>query len=587
MIENAIRSLFWAIAKLFLSIGDWVYEIINTVINIDLTNSNVIFYTWGFMLLFLTFACFFRIAFVILQKTADDGESIDVSKILKKIGSVFLVVALSTTFFNFALTAPGYIVRTYNNVVTYDERMTSSTAVISATAKTPVTSSLGDMSATDEVISIDTIDEKLNEKESGEYIYFLGYAELLLCMIGAFVVACLQISLIVDTVLRLFLNIFRFVIGFIPISSLVEDNSTCGDWVRDMISDAFVMMFVPIALNVVYGLMSTSAFTLLNGIVRIIIFAIGLMAISKAGDMIAKYIGASNLSKGSGKGAMVLGLGSMMAIKGAGSVLKGAGKYIPKAAGGLWGAAKGGAGMASQLANDSKNYSFAQAGMSASLGGALGNTVGGFGSGIVNSSKKDGYFVNNSSQETFQSNSSSQNVDDSILDQSPTSHMNMSEYQTKNGINNTAERNSVGINTGKGNASGNPVSKPSNGTEQNGRTVIGQQSSVTETPNTGSIGSGKQSSMSGTQNVGSTGSGGNTRSTRTKSSPISSGSRGFVDDPASGHLYKSSNTVYKPATRNAYRGQQRTSGNVSGAASMANARTVEKNIKERYEGSEV
>lgn len=507
MIEDAIRSLFWAIAKLFLSIGDWIYDIINMVINIDISNSKVIIYTWSFMLIFLSFACFFRIAFVILQKTADDNESLDTSKLMKKLGSVFLVVALSTTFFNFSLVAPGYIVKTYNNVITYDERMTSSTAVISATAKTPVTSSLGEMSSTDEVINIKTIDEKLNEEENGEYIYFLGYAELLLCVVGAIIVAVLQINLIVDTVLRLFLNIFRFVIGFIPISSLVEDHSTCGDWVRDMISDAMMMMFVPISLNMVYGLMSTSAFTLLNGIVRIIIFAIALMAISKTGDMVAKYIGASNFSKG-GRAGGIFGIGTMMAIRGAGSVLRGAGKYLPKAAGGIANGisniAKNGAEKATEAAKDAKDYSLRQAALGASIGDVA-----------TGGKNKNDYFVNNSSQGTFQSNSTNHNLEESVLDQSPTSNINESNNEASKVSMTDTVKSSSGENLSKNyTSSGMGEAVKGNGKE-------------------------KQSPLS-----------------KTSHSPVSTGGTAFVDNPTSGHLYKSSNSIYKQSIVDKHKNKQ-------------------------------
>lgn len=537
MIEDAIRSLFWAIAKLFLSIGDWIYDIIETVVNIDLSNSKVILYTWSFMLIFLSFACLFRIFFVLLQKTADDNEKIDTSKLLKKLGSVFLVVAISTTFFNFCLVAPGYIVRTYNKVITYDERMTSSTAVISATAKTPVTSSLDDMSSTDEVISIETIDKKLNEEENGEYIYFMGYAELLLCLVGAIIVAVLQISLIIDTALRLFLNIFRFVIGFIPISSMVEDNSTCGDWVRDMISDALMMMFVPISLNMVYGLMSTSTFTLLNGIVRIIIFAIGIMAISRIGDMVAKYIGASNFSKGGGKGGAIFGIGSMMAIRGAGSLMRGAGKYLPKAAKGISNIAKSGAEKAAQVAGTMKDNAIRDAALSASLG----NAIGGLGSNISQNTKKDNYFVNDNSKETYQGGSLNQNMDESVLDQSPTSSANESnDAGARNSSNRTSE-------TAQG-SSGENLTKNSTSGGVNGQAKGNMNL--------------KQSSYS-----------------NAKSSPVSTGGVGFVDNPTSGHLYKSSGSVYKQSIRSAYKGK------MNSAKGQAQTSTSKQNTKNEYKSA--
>ena len=165
MIEDAMRVVFWAIAKLFLSASDWMYDMLNAVVNLNLAGSNEITYTWLFFLSFLLFATFVRVGYVLLRKTANEDEEVEIGSILKKITNIFLVICISLTAFFFALQAPSEITKIYNNVVTYDEKMSPSTAVISSTAKTPITSKLSDMSSSDEVIGIDTIDDKLNDED--------------------------------------------------------------------------------------------------------------------------------------------------------------------------------------------------------------------------------------------------------------------------------------------------------------------------------------------------------------------------------------------------------------------------------------
>lgn len=66
MIEDAIRTLFWAIAKLFLSASDWMYDMLNAVVNLNLAGSNEITYTWLFFLSFLSFATFVTVGYVLL-----------------------------------------------------------------------------------------------------------------------------------------------------------------------------------------------------------------------------------------------------------------------------------------------------------------------------------------------------------------------------------------------------------------------------------------------------------------------------------------------------------------------------------------
>lgn len=553
MIENAIRSLFWAIAKLFLAVSDWVNEIIDMIININLSNSNIIIYTWLFMLGFLTFACFFRIAFVLLHQMADDEESIDVSKFLKKLGSVFLVVTVSVTFFNFSLVAPRHVINTYNNVITYDERMVASTAVISATAKTPISSDLDEMSTTDEVIGIDTIDEKLNDKEDEEYIYFNGYTELLLCIVGAFIVACLQLNLVTDLICRIFLNIFRFVIGFIPISSLVEDNSTCGEWFRDITSDTFMIMFIPVAMNMVYGFMSTSAITSLNGIVRIVVFTVALMSISKTGDFIAKYMGASNLSKGGKLGSTALGMGSMLTIRETGKLIRSASKYIPtpgkgksneKSGNGTQG--NGGTGRTgTQTGQGVNNFSSS---------GGLGESI----SSTNPLSQNSDFFVNNGPQNSFQTDSLNQNMDESILDQSPTSqniHTSDNYANSDNYTNSYMNRDMQDI------ATPSVLSDTNHDIQSTGHDIHSTnhdiQSGVdTKTSDTGStsvlstsptdkVGTGKRS----IDGLSSEDSSDKKRFSFRKQSPIVASGVGFVDSPTAGHLYKKSSSIYKQGVR--------------------------------------
>lgn len=505
MIENSIRTLFWAIAKLLLSVGDWIYEILESVIAIDLSQSKVIMYTWLFMLLFLSSSCLIRVGFIFIKKNSSDSEVFDGFKIIKRIGAMFLVVAISTTCFTFALGIPKTVTDIYSKVITYDERLTPSSAVISATAKTSITNSLSDMSETDEVISIETIDEKLNEEENGKKIYFPTYAEILLCVVTAFIVACVQVNIITDTILRLFLNIFRFVIGFIPISSMVEDNSTCGEWVRDIISDTFVMCCMLIFTKMVFGIMATSSITSLNGIVRMVVFTIGLMAVSKSGEFIAKYMGASNLSSGGKLGSMLLGMGAMMAVRGAGKILKGVSKYT----------GKGMKKAYSQInkKNNSKNSNFKGGDNEVNTSKTSPNSGQGLGVNKDGSRNLGNYFVNNGGkQNNFKNGSVNNKSDRNILDKKPTD----ANRNSKGNINDNQRINKEGI-----------------------------VSSNIKTPKDNIKGKNKENLNSNKNELGKS----NYRKFGESRDMYNSNNKGFVDTQTSGHLYKKSSSVYKKSAR--------------------------------------
>lgn len=327
MIMDTIRNVFWALAKLLLSASDWMYDTLNVITKLDLSSSKPLQDTWLFFILFLSFACITRVFFVVMYKMSNTTEEdFDLGQLFKKLFYVFLAATLSTTLFFSSMGIPGFVSGIYDKAITTEEKLVSSSAVISATAKTAVTSKLDDMSTTDEIISIETIDEKLNDENSQEdYIYFIGLAELILCGIGAYAVMCVQLNIVVDSISRIMLNILRFVIGFIPISSIVEDKPTFGYWAKDLLSDTITICCNLIFTNLIFGIMTTSAINDLNGIVKLIVFVVSLMVVNKTGAFISRYLGASNLSNGGHVGSMLLGTGAMITMRSASNL---AGKII-------------------------------------------------------------------------------------------------------------------------------------------------------------------------------------------------------------------------------------------------------------------
>lgn len=336
MIENAIRSFLWGIIKLVLAMSEWVYEMLTTVVQIDFSNSKAIWYTSSFLLTFLSFAVSIRIIYLLAKKTAND-EPIEYGKLGRRIMGAFVVVAVSVTFFSFFLGVPKAINDIYSRVIVYDTKISPSSSVISATAKTNVATDLASMNSTDEVIDIQTIDDKLNEKEEGQYRYFKGYSELILCGIAGFIIACLQLNLLTDVICRIFLNIFRFCIGFIPISSMIEDQGMCRDWVADLIADTLTISFTLIFTDLVFGLFASDLVAGLNSILKIVLLAVGFMAISKLGAEVAKYMGASNLSNGGHLGTSLLGMGAFGALRATSGLIKDGISGIASGANGLAG----------------------------------------------------------------------------------------------------------------------------------------------------------------------------------------------------------------------------------------------------------
>ena len=360
LLIDGMRFMLWVFAKVFLIVSDWLYEALEMIVKLDLSSSKAMRYTWLFFLGFLSFMCIFRIVIIVFKRMSDPEENVDIMDFPKKILYVFVAVALSTTTFYFALGLPSQIYKIYSETIRYDDRLIPSTAVLSSTALTPLSNELDNMIATEETVDIDTIDNDLNkENNEGDYIYFVGTSELLLCIAGSFVVMFLQLNVVVDTGTRLFLNIFRFVVGFIPISSIIDKDSTFGDWCRDIASDTFMIAFNIIAMQLVFGVMTFNSILKLNGIVRIVIFAVGLIAIGKIGNIIAKYFRATELSGGGNIGSMLLGMTAFQTMRAGGramgNIARGAGSGLVSAGGYVGNKIQTGYSSAKDYMNNKKN----------------------------------------------------------------------------------------------------------------------------------------------------------------------------------------------------------------------------------------
>lgn len=310
MMNDAIRGFLWGIVQVVLTLSDWVYDMVNQFLRIDISTNNVIWYIYSFGLLFLFFACSFRLFFVIVSKMSNDEEQLDVGYIGKRIVHMFLVVALIPTFFTFSLGLPNTINSIFNNSVSMGEPMTPSTSILTSIAKTPLSGELNDMRGNDEIITIDTISENLNEQQNDKYIYFNGYGEIFFCLIMGILIAFALVNVFTQIVERWFIQILRLFIGFIPISGMVDpQDKSCNQWIRDIISDVLVQSWSLISLWAVFAIMGLDAISSVNGIIRLFMFWIGIMAITKLGDMIAKYLQATDLSKGSKIGSAMASVG--------------------------------------------------------------------------------------------------------------------------------------------------------------------------------------------------------------------------------------------------------------------------------------
>ena len=327
MIEDAIRGFLWGIVKMILTLSDWVYDMINAFIDVDISSNDVIWYIFTFGLLFLLFACTIRAFFMIVQKMNNDEEPLDFGAVGKRIVQMYLIIVLIPTMFTFSLGIPSTINNTFNSSITFGEPLTPSTSILTSVAKTPLSGDLNTMTANDEIITVDGVGETLNDQQDGAYIYFPGYGELFFCGIMGFLIAFALVNVFMQIVGRWFIQIFRLFVGFVPLSGMIDPKDpSCSQWIRDIFCDVIVQTWSMISLWAVFAIMSLDSITSINGVIRLFMFWIGISSISKLGDMIAKYLQATDLSSPSRLGSAIATMGMYAAGRaGASAVRSGAG----------------------------------------------------------------------------------------------------------------------------------------------------------------------------------------------------------------------------------------------------------------------
>lgn len=328
MIEDAIRSFIWGIVSVFLTLADWVYDIINTVIAIDISSNNTIWYFYGFGLVFISFAVTIRLFFVLAKKTARDEDRIDSGFLIKRIIAMFLVIALVPTLFMFQMGIPNAVNNIFKNTITYGERLTPSTSILTSIAQSPLSGDIKDMKGSKSEITISMIDKKLNKEKDGDYIYFKGYGELFFTLIMAGLVALALFNIFRQVMDRWFLNLLRLIIGFIPISGMVDpDDDTCSLWTRDILSDMVTQTFSVICLQFIFAIVMINSVANLNGIIKLFLFWAGIMSVGKIGNFIAKYLKASDLAKPGSIGTAIAGMAGYGMARGAQKLAGAATKY--------------------------------------------------------------------------------------------------------------------------------------------------------------------------------------------------------------------------------------------------------------------
>lgn len=286
-IVDFIRFCLWKIVQLILIFLDALYNIINEFINIPLKN---MLFVWGIVIIFLLIACFIRI-FILIKQNKDNNDPVNTMTMRKRVCQMILIAVAIPTILTFTLSIPTIINHTFTPAMAIKEEMMPSRFLLTSFSNISVSENL------DEMNILDKIDENIYVQQDGEYIFFPEFKAFFLYIISGLLILSLLIKVFLEVIGRFLIQLVRLFLCFIPLSSMIDPKDRSSNkWIKNITSDALIQSTTLIMFWAILGIMRLDAVASASGIIRILIFSIGMIGIIKLGNRIAKYIKATDLS---------------------------------------------------------------------------------------------------------------------------------------------------------------------------------------------------------------------------------------------------------------------------------------------------
>jgi len=330
-IIQALRSIFFSVGQLFLILADWGYGIVNAIFNINLSQNSVAFIFIRFSVLFIAFFTSMRLISMLLGYLGLDDEQEPNkfnSAIFKRLAMIALVVVMLPYMFVISFSMAQGLNDIFVNNISYGMELRPSTSVVNTMAQVELSGDFTRYNTNEaQIITLEQAVNSLNvtnPSNPNQYMYFYDWGELFLFIVISIIVAFSVIYSVAQICTLVVIILFRYMISFIPISSLIDPNDNSFElWLRDTVADIFRLAFAMIGFNTILLLMVSDQITGLPGIVKIVFLIIGLNSVSIIGNMISTYLKASDVSKPSKVASAMIALGTGLAVKGVGQTIGG------------------------------------------------------------------------------------------------------------------------------------------------------------------------------------------------------------------------------------------------------------------------
>ena len=384
IVSDIIRSILWMFTSFALTIMDIVYDVVEKLIVLDLTDVGWIWDWFKLLCIFLSAFILFRVAAQFFKMLIDEEfrDRYDPVKLIARVGIIAIVTA----------SVPLILPPVSSASSSFVENITT-TLGIESTKPSGIVVAAGN-NGQETTLDYTRID--INATSNDEYIYFPGNTDILIALIGS-IGCCFVFVMIAIQIAQRFIGfILTVLIGPYPISGIVsEGDGSFSTWIRMLISYLLLnyvqLLLVYATLTAVNGI--TFSQDLTGALAKLLLLIGGLYAVMNAPSNIGSLIGGDiGLSSAMQNMSNVSMMGHTLGA--AASLVGGAVAGASARAGYIGGRALGGASVAELASNASANAGYSGSGMGGGASGSSGGSASG--SSTPNTSSGNGSSGSNS-----------------------------------------------------------------------------------------------------------------------------------------------------------------------------------------------
>lgn len=312
MIENLIRSVIWILIQAAGWICDNLFKLCLEISSLDFMNLKlngefIIWKMWNGLSIFIVIAVCVRIFIFFIKLISNPEKVVGKMNLIKKLLAMMVISTLITNTPTIMQTVGSVAINITNNInyqLGLEDNTPPSTIILTLinnkNSKEPLAEKIGSDVGNNKqnegekspvVVSFDKISDINNAPLFEDYYWFPNTYDLIIILMVMGMTSLSVFSISLDIAKRWFEGVALILISFIPISSLLDDESVFYNWVK-MIFGVYLSNYMELYLMIATMIITSALYKVANNpFVPIVILIAGLLFTLNGSQTIARVLG--------------------------------------------------------------------------------------------------------------------------------------------------------------------------------------------------------------------------------------------------------------------------------------------------------